>query len=115
MDAQHSRGLNMNKTYPVPGLILSETLLSRIAAIGDPKIEVLSGYPANCSAWLTIYYQRKSGRWSYEWYDRVGYRRPASLGSVMDCLMREVNDRGASPQEQAQARRFLAEQWFFEA
>lgn len=105
----------MNKTYPVPVLTLADTLLSRLAALADHKIEVLSGYPANCSAWLTIYYQRKSGRWSYEWYDREGYRRPAALGSAMPCLMLEVNDRGASPQEQAQARRLLAEQGFFEA
>lgn len=105
----------MNKTCSVPILALFEPLLLRIAAVADPKIEVMSGYPANCSAWLTIYYQRKSGRWSYEWYDRAGYRRPAALDSAFPCLMLEVNDRGASPQEQAQARRLLSQQAFFEA
>lgn len=115
MDAQSRRGLIMNKTYTLQAITLLNPLLSRVLAIVDPKIEVLSGYPANCSAWLTVYYQRKSDKWSYEWYDRAGYRRPTALGSTMDCLMREVCDRGASRQEHSQARRVLAESGFFEA
>jgi len=115
MEAQRNRGQIMNKTYPGQALTLLDPLLSRIVAIVDPKIEVMSGYPANCSAWLTIYYQRKSGKWSYEWYDRTGYRRPTALGSTMECLMREVTDRGASRQEHSMARRIMAESGFFEA
>ncbi|WP_325177282.1 hypothetical protein [Pantoea sp. 1B4] len=75
----------------------------------------MSGYPANCSVWLTVYYQRKSRKWSYEWYDRVGYHRPTELGSSMECLMREVSDCGASHQEHLIARRAMAESVFFEA
>jgi len=105
----------MHKIDTIQASTLFDTLLSRLTAIGDPKIEVLSGYPANCSAWLTLYYQRKSGKWSLEWYDRAGYRRPALLGSALECLMSEVTDRGATSQEQMQARRVLAEYGFFEA
>lgn len=105
----------MNKTYTRQTITLFDPLLSRIQAIADPKIEVLSGYPANCSAWLTVYYQRKSDKWSFEWYDRVGYRRPTSLGSVVDCLMREVTDRGASRQEHSMARRVMDGLGFLEA
>ncbi|SFN29402.1 hypothetical protein SAMN05428971_0890 [Candidatus Pantoea varia] len=115
MDAQHRCGQIMHKTYPGQALTLLNPLLSRIATIADPRIEVMSGYPANCSAWLTVYYQRKSGKWSYEWYDRVGYRRPTALGSTGECLMREVSDRGASRQEHSMARRVIAESGFFEA
>ena len=105
----------INKTYSGQALTLVYPLLSRITAIVDPKIEVMSGYPAHCSGWLTLYYQRKSGRWSYEWYDKAGYRRPAALGETMRCLMREVSDRGASPQEHMMARQLLAESGFLEA
>ncbi|MGK3141955.1 hypothetical protein [Pantoea sp. C2G6] len=105
----------MHKIDNIQASTLFDALLSRMAAIGDPKIEVLSGYPANCSAWLTIYYQRRSDKWSFEWYDRAGYRRPTVLGSSAECLMREVSDRGASGQEMLLARRMLAEYGFFEA
>ncbi len=115
MDAQRSHDLIMHKTYPGQTLTLLAPLLSRLAAIADPKIEVMSGYPAHCSAWLTIYYQRKSGKWSYEWYDRAGCRRPVALGDPMTCLMHEVSDRGATQQEHLLARRLLAETGFMEA
>lgn len=115
MDAHCSRDLIMHKTYPGQTLTLFQPLLSCLAAIADPKIEVMSGYPAHCSAWLTIYYQRKSGRWSCEWYDRPGCRRPAALGDRMVCLMHEVSDRGATQQEHLMARRLLAEAAFMEA
>lgn len=115
MDAQYSRGQIMHKTYSGQSLTLLHPLLSRLLSIVDPKIEVMSGYPANCSVWLTVYYQRKSRKWSYEWYDRVGYHRPTELGSSMECLMREVSDRGASHQEHLIARRAMAESVFFEA
>lgn len=105
----------MHKTYNTQLFTLFNPLLSRIMAMTDPKIEVLSGYPANCSAWLTVYYQRKSDTWSFEWYDRAGYHRPAALGSTLNCLMREVSDRGASSEEHLQARRVLATWGFFEA
>lgn len=106
----------MHKTYNIQGAsTLFDQLLSRLLSIADPKTEVLSGYPANCSAWLTVYYHRKTDKWSFEWYDRAGCRRPQGLGSDADCLMREVSDRGASPQEHLQARHFLAELGFFEA
>ncbi|WP_337012799.1 hypothetical protein [Pantoea sp. AS142] len=105
----------MNKINTIQAFTLLNPLVSRVLAIADPKIEVLSGYPANCSAWLTVYYQRKSDRWSYEWYDRAGYRRPMSLGSTIVCLMREVSDRGASRQEHLKARQVLAKLGFFEA
>ena len=106
----------MHKTYNIQGAsTLFNQLLLRMQAIADPKTEVLSGYPANCSAWLTIYYHRKTDKWSFEWYDRAGYRRPMGVGSPADCLMCEVKDRGATQQEQLQARHFLAEMGFFEA
>ncbi|ORM53241.1 hypothetical protein HA41_09125 [Pantoea conspicua] len=106
----------MHKTYNIQGATtFVDQLLYRMQAIADPKTEVLSGYPANCSAWLTIYYHRKTDKWSFEWYDRAGCRRPVGLGSPADCLMREVSDRGASQQEHLQARGFLAELGFFEA
>lgn len=115
MDAQRTCDLIMHKTYPGQAFTLFEPLLLRLAAIADPKIEVLSGYPAHCSAWLTIYYQRKSGKWSYEWYDRAGCRRPAALSDAMTCLMHEVSDRGATQQEHQMAQRLLAETGFMEA
>lgn len=90
-------------------------LLSLTKKISDKRVEVFSGYPANCTTWLTIYHRRKSDSWSFEWYDKSGCRRPAALGDVSVCLMREVTDRGASDAEHMYARRLLEKTGFYDA
>lgn len=90
-------------------------LLRAASELFDPKIEVCSGYPAHCSSWLTIYYQRKSQRWSFEWYQHAGCQRPLALPDPDACLMQEVTDKGASPEERAQARLLLGGMAFLEA
>lgn len=48
----------------------------------DQKVEVLYGYPANSTTWLTIYHYRKSGRWVFEWDDLFAEKRPKSWGDI---------------------------------
>ncbi|MDM1153244.1 hypothetical protein HXZ29_22310 [Escherichia coli] len=61
----------------------------------DQKVEVLYGYPANCTTWLTIYHYRKSGRWVFEWDDLFAEKRPKSWGDISECMMFEERKSGA--------------------
>ncbi|WP_439212270.1 hypothetical protein [Duffyella gerundensis] len=88
-------------------------LSSLMGTLTQQKVEVLSGYPANCSRWLTIYHYRHTNRWSLEWYDKPGYGRPPMLNND-DCLMREAN-KGASSEELDYARCLLEKTGFWDA
>ena len=91
-------------------------LLARAASeLFDPKIEVCSGYPAHCSSWLTVYYHRKSQRWSFEWYEHAACQRPLALPDPAASLMQEVTDKGARPEECSQALKMLERMAFMEA
>lgn len=90
-------------------------LVSLKLKILDEKVEVLSGYPANCSTWLTIYHYRKSDSWSFEWYGKDGCMRPALLGDISSCLMREVTAKHVSKSEYLHAHFLLASNGFLDA
>ncbi len=75
----------------------------------DQKVEVLYGYPANSTTWLTIYHYRKSGRWVFEWDDLFAEKRPKSWGDISECMMFEERKSGATREEFNEAWRRLSE------
>lgn len=106
----------MDTAFLVSGLSGAAALfMSLKLKILDEKVEVLSGYPANCNTWLTIYHYRKSDRWSFEWYGKDGCTRPALLGDMSACLMREITEKDVSKMEHAHARILLESNGFFDA
>lgn len=78
----------------------------------DQKVEVLYGYPANCTTWLTIYHYRKSGRWVFEWDDLFAEKRPKSWGDISECMMFEERKSGATREEFNEAWRRLSERGY---
>ncbi|ENZ6172065.1 hypothetical protein ONP73_17650 [Salmonella enterica subsp. enterica serovar Lille] len=78
----------------------------------DQKVEVLYGYPANSTTWLTIYHYRKSGRWVFEWDDLFAEKRPKSWGDISECMMFEERKSGATREEFNEAWRRLSERGY---
>ncbi|MGM7454167.1 hypothetical protein [Escherichia albertii] len=78
----------------------------------DQKVEVLYGYPANSTTWLTIYHYRKSGRWVFEWDDLFADKRPKSWGDISECLMFEERKSGATREEFNEAWARLSERGY---
>ncbi len=78
----------------------------------DQKVEVLYGYPANSTTWLTIYHYRKSGRWVFEWDDLFAEKRPKSWGDISECMMFEERKSGATREEFNEAWRLLSERGY---
>lgn len=78
----------------------------------DQKVEVLYGYPANSTTWLTIYHYRKSGRWVFEWDDLFAEKRPKSWGDISECMMFEERKSGATREECNEAWRRLSERGY---
>ena len=78
----------------------------------DQKVEVLYGYPANCTTWLTIYHYRKSGRWVFEWDDLFAEKRPKSWGDISECMMFEERKSGATREVFNEAWRRLSERGY---
>ncbi|EGO8042873.1 hypothetical protein FEK96_20045 [Escherichia coli] len=78
----------------------------------DQKVEVLYGYPANSTTWLTIYHYRKSGRWVFEWDDLFAEKRPKSWGDISECMMFEERKSGATQEEFNEAWARLSERGY---
>ncbi len=78
----------------------------------DQKVEVLYGYPANSTTWLTIYHYRKSGRWVFEWDDLFAEKRPKSWGDISECMMFEERKSGATREEFNEAWARLSERGY---
>lgn len=51
------------------------------------KIMVLYGYPKYCKIWLTIYHDRITGRYIFEWDDLFDDGRPDTLYPLTECYM----------------------------
>lgn len=78
----------------------------------DQKVEVLYGYPANSTTWLTIYHYRKSGRWVFEWDDLFAEKRSKSWGDISECMMFEERKSGATREEFNEAWARLSERGY---
>ncbi|EJD1075735.1 hypothetical protein M1J64_004065 [Salmonella enterica] len=78
----------------------------------DQKVEVLYGYPANSTTWLTIYHYRKSGRWVFELDDLFAEKRPKSWGDISECMMFEERKSGATREEFNEAWARLSERGY---
>lgn len=98
-------------------IIISVIFLGLIifAIIDDAKesdkneIPVLYGYPSNSNTWLTLYYNRKTNGWIFEWDDLFDSGRGKEFGDIKKSYMYPNRKDGATEEEIEDARRILSE------
>lgn len=73
------------------------------------EIPVLYGYPSNSNTWLTLYYNRKTKDWIFEWDDLFDSGRGKEFGDIKKSYMYPDRKGGATEEEIERARHVLSE------
>ena len=71
-------------------------------------IEIIYGYPAYCTRYLTLYYNRAKNRWIFEWDDLFADPRPAHW-PIQDSMLFVSSNTRATKAEIKRAWRVLEE------